>query len=87
MDIIKAVETGVNQLVEGAVVIFPKLLGDQIVVNDYEGTVDQIDIRTTEIITYTGERVVIPNSAVFTSVIQVRTAFDYRRTDLSVGVD
>ncbi|MEO1428627.1 MAG: mechanosensitive ion channel family protein [Cyanobacteria bacterium J06633_8] len=65
----------------------PFCIGDQIIVNNYEGTVDQIDIRTTEIITYGGERVVIPNSTVFTSVIQVRTAFDSRRTDLAVGVD
>jgi len=65
----------------------PFRIGDQIIVNDYEGTVDQIDIRTTEIITYGGERVVIPNSTVFTSVVQVRTAFDHRRTDLAVGVD
>ena len=46
----------------------PFRIGDQIIVNDYEGTVDQIDIRTTQIITYGGERVVIPNSTVFTSV-------------------
>ncbi|BAY80811.1 MscS mechanosensitive ion channel [Calothrix parasitica NIES-267] len=65
----------------------PFRIGDQIIVNDYEGTVDQIDIRTTQIITYGGERVVIPNSTVFTSVVQVRTAFDHRRTDLAVGVD
>jgi small-conductance mechanosensitive channel len=65
----------------------PFRIGDQIIVNDYEGTVDRIDIRTTEIITYGGERVVIPNSTVFTSVIQVRTAFGHRRTDLAVGVD
>ncbi len=65
----------------------PFRIGDQIVVNDYEGTVDQIDIRTTEIITYTGELVVIPNSTVFTSIVRVRTAFAHRRTDLAVGVD
>ncbi|MEM6751712.1 MAG: mechanosensitive ion channel family protein [Cyanobacteria bacterium P01_C01_bin.38] len=65
----------------------PFRIGDQIVVNDCEGTVDQIDIRTTEIITYTGERVVIPNSTVFTSIVRVRTAFPHRRTDLAVGVD
>ncbi|MEA5598936.1 mechanosensitive ion channel family protein [Rivularia sp. UHCC 0363] len=65
----------------------PFRIGDQVIVNDYEGTVDQIDIRTTEIITYGGERVVIPNSTVFTSVVQVRTAFNHRRTDLAVGVD
>ncbi|MGB3642551.1 MAG: mechanosensitive ion channel family protein [Rivularia sp. (in: cyanobacteria)] len=65
----------------------PFRIGDQIVVNDCEGKVEKIDIRTTKIITYGGERVVIPNSTVFTSVVRVRTAFDHRRTDLAVGVD
>lgn len=65
----------------------PFRLGDQIVVGDYEGTVEQIDIRTTQIRTYTGERVLLPNSQVFTSAVLVRTAFSARRTDLAVGVD
>ena len=65
----------------------PFRIGNQIVVNDYEGTVEKIDIRTTKIVTYGGERVVIPNSTVFTSVVRVRTAFNHRRTDLAVGVD
>lgn len=65
----------------------PFRIGDQIVVGNYEGTVEHIDIRTTKIRTYTGERVLLPNSEVFTSAVQVRTAFETRRTDLSVGVD
>ncbi|MGY6528563.1 MAG: mechanosensitive ion channel family protein [Cyanobacterium sp.] len=65
----------------------PFVIQDQIQVDDYEGTVENINIRTTEIKTYQGERVLIPNSTVFTSAIKVRTAFPYRRTDLMVGVD
>lgn len=65
----------------------PFKIGDQIVVNDYEGTVERIDIRTTVLRTYQGERVLLPNSEVFTSAVQVRTAFEQRRTDLAVGVD
>ncbi|NEO85560.1 MAG: mechanosensitive ion channel family protein [Spirulina sp. SIO3F2] len=65
----------------------PFQIGDQIVVNDYEGTVERIDIRTTILRTYQGERVLLPNSEVFTSAVQVRTAFEQRRTDLAVGVD
>ncbi|NJL83075.1 MAG: mechanosensitive ion channel family protein [Chloroflexaceae bacterium] len=65
----------------------PFRIGDQIIVNDYEGTVERVDIRTTKIRTYQGERVLIPNSTIFTSAVQVRTAFDARRTDLGVGVD
>ena len=65
----------------------PFRLGDQIIVGDYEGTVDRIDIRTTQIHTYQGEKVLLPNSTVFTEAVQVRTAFDSRRSDLAVGLD
>ncbi|MDC0832415.1 Putative transport system permease protein [Geitlerinema sp. FC II] len=65
----------------------PFQLHDQIVVDDYEGTVEEIAIRSTQIRTYRGERVVIPNSLVFTSPVQVLTALSHRRTDLSIGVD
>ena len=65
----------------------PFRIDDQIIVGDYEGTVEQIDIRTTKIRTYSGERILMPNSEVFTSAVRVRTAFDRRRTDLAVGVD
>ena len=65
----------------------PFRIDDQIVIGDYEGTVEQIDIRTTKIRTYTGERILMPNSEVFTSAILVRTAYSKRRTDLAVGVD
>jgi len=65
----------------------PFRIGDQIIVAGYEGTVEHIDIRTTRIRTYQGEEVIVPNATVFTNEIQVRTAYEYRRTDLGVGVD
>ncbi|MGQ4645802.1 mechanosensitive ion channel domain-containing protein [Lyngbya aestuarii] len=65
----------------------PFRINDQVIIEDYEGTVEQIDIRTTQIRTYQGERVLLPNSTVFTSAVQVRTAYGRRRTDLGVGVD
>ena len=65
----------------------PFRIDDQIIVGDYEGTVDQIDLRTTQIRTYDGERILMPNSEVYTSAVRVRTAFNQRRTDLAVGVD
>lgn len=65
----------------------PFQLNDQIIVNGYEGTVESIAIRSTQIRTYQGERVVVPNAIVFTSEIQVRTAESHRRTDLAIGVD
>lgn len=65
----------------------PFRIDDQIIIGDYEGTIEKIDIRTTKLRTYDGERVLMPNSEVFTSPVRVRTAFDQRRTDLAVGVD
>lgn len=65
----------------------PFRIQDQVIIGDYEGTVERIDIRTTKIRTYTGEQVLLPNATVFTSAVQVRTAFNSRRTDLAVGVD
>lgn len=65
----------------------PFRINDQIIVDEYEGTVERIDIRTTKIRTYTGEKILMPNSKVFTSAVRVRTAYENRRTDLAVGVD
>lgn len=65
----------------------PFRINDQVIINEYEGTIEGIDIRTTQLRTYQGELVILPNSTVFTNAVQVRTAYKYRRTDLGVGVD
>ncbi|MEM8505595.1 MAG: mechanosensitive ion channel [Cyanobacteria bacterium P01_D01_bin.1] len=65
----------------------PFSLGDQIIVDSYEGTVEEIALRSTQIRTYQGELVVVPNSIVFTSPVQVMTGKPKRRTDLAIGVD
>lgn len=81
-DIFKNFLAGILLLVQE-----PFQINDQVIIGDYEGTVEQVDIRTTRIRTYQGEQVLIPNANVFTSAVQVRTAFASRRTDLGVGVD
>ena len=81
-DIFKNFLAGVLLLVQE-----PFRLNDQVIIGDYEGTVERIDIRTTQIRTYQGERILMPNATVFTSAVQVRTAYGRRRTDLGVGVD
>ena len=65
----------------------PFRIGDEVVIGNYQGTVENISIRTTKIRTYKGERVLLPNSTVFTDAVKVVTAFNLRRTDLAVGVD
>ncbi len=65
----------------------PFSLGDQIIVDGYEGTVAEIALRSTQIRTYQGELVVMPNSIVYTNPVQVMTGRPQRRTDLAIGVD
>ncbi|MBK9264249.1 MAG: mechanosensitive ion channel [Polyangiaceae bacterium] len=64
----------------------PFRIGDQIRTGDYEGTVEDIDVRATRIRTYDNELVVVPNGDVYTKGMIVRTAFGYRRVRLVVGI-
>jgi small-conductance mechanosensitive channel len=64
----------------------PFRIGDQIVVGNFEGTVEEIKTRATAIRTYDGRRVVIPNSDLFTQSVVVNTAFDSRRLQYDVGI-
>ena len=64
----------------------PFLVGDEIVVNDFEGKVEWIETRATMIRTYDGRRVIIPNADVFTNAVTVNTAFPVRRSEYVVGI-
>jgi len=64
----------------------PFSIGDQIIVGDFEGTVEAIETRSTLIKTYDGRRIVIPNSVIFMNSVIVNTAFDVRRSQYDVGV-
>ena len=64
----------------------PFHIGDQIKINDFEGTVEEINVRATKIKTYDGERVVIPNNDLYMDAVLVRTAFPHRRTKIVVGI-
>ncbi len=64
----------------------PFVVGDQIRSKDYEGTVEEINVRSTKLKTYDGERAVLPNGEVYTNAILVRTAYDRRRVRFTVGI-
>jgi small-conductance mechanosensitive channel len=64
----------------------PFRTGDQIVSGGYEGTVEHVEARATLIRTYDGQRVVIPNSDIYTRAVTVRTAFPARRSEYDVGI-
>ena len=64
----------------------PYRRGDQIVVKEFEGTMEHIESRATLIKTYDGRRVIIPNSDIYTSPVTVNTAFPHRRDEYCFGV-
>ena len=57
----------------------PFRIGDEIKLDPYEGTVEEIQTRATIIKTYDERRVVIPNADLFTRSVIVNTAADVRR--------
>lgn len=61
--------------------------GDQIEVEGKRGTVQAITIRETQIKTFDGEKVIIPNAEVYQSVIRVQTAYGPKRTTIVIGLD
>ena len=64
----------------------PFKVDDQIKVKEYEGTVEEINMRSTRLKTYDGERAILPNGDVYTSSILVRTAYPKRRLKFVVGI-
>lgn len=81
-DIAKNFLAGIILLVEE-----PFRIGDEVIIDDYQGNVEHISIRTTQIRTYEGEKILLPNATVFTNAVRVRTAYISRRTDLAIAVD
>ena len=65
----------------------PVHVGDEIKSGDFEGAVEDIDIRATLIRMYSGERAIVPNSSVYTNAIVVKTAFPARRGKIEITVN
>ncbi|WP_292456367.1 mechanosensitive ion channel domain-containing protein [Methylibium sp.] len=64
----------------------PFRIGDQIMMKEFEGTVEEIQTRATFIKTYDGRRVVIPNGDLSTNSVTVNTARDTRRLEYDFGI-
>ena len=64
----------------------PFIVGDQIKMGDYEGTVENIETRATTLKTFDSKRVVIPNADLYTNSVVVNTAYDRRRSEYDVGI-
>jgi small-conductance mechanosensitive channel len=62
----------------------PFQLGDQIVIGQTEGSVVRIELRATQIRTYDGRIVYVPNAEIFTSRVTNNTAAPIRRAKVTV---
>src|SRR4051812_21814811 len=72
----------------GLLILFtrPFKVGDQIVICEFEGTVEEVQTRATFLRTYDRRRVVVPNADLFTKPVIVNTAFAARRVEYDVDV-
>lgn len=61
-------------------------IGDQIVVNGFEGTVERIELRALYLRTYDNRLVILPNGDVLTSAVTSNTASPHRRSEFVVGI-
>ncbi len=64
----------------------PILLGDIVKISGYMGTVHEINLRDTVLLTFQGQIVFIPNKDVFKNPIENYSQLGKRRLDLEVGV-
>lgn len=64
----------------------PFKIGDQIKVSGEEGTIKDIQIRASEIKTYDGRKVIVPNSDLYNKTVINNTAYDERRFEVIVGI-
>lgn len=77
-----------ENLLAGMLLLFrqPFQSGDQIEVLEQSGTVQAITIRETQIKTFDGKLVIIPNRDVYKSLLTIQTHFERRRIAFIVGI-
>lgn len=64
----------------------PFLVGDYIVSDQGEGTVDRIDLFYTTLITFDNKKIMIPNSVLSDEAVTNVSAFAKRRVDITVSI-
>jgi len=82
-------QTIVNNFISGIILLFerPIQVGDTVQVGDLLGVVREIGIRASNVRTYSGAEVIVPNSELVSGQVINWTLSDrYRRLELDVGV-
>lgn len=71
----------------GMLLVFrPFKVGDAVSAAGVTGSINEISLFTTEIDTFDGRRIIVPNSAIYGSVIENITYHPRRRVEVAVGV-
>lgn len=83
-----ALKDMISNFISGLLIMInrPFKIGDQIEVSGEAGTVQDIKIRASEIKTYDGRKVIVPNSTLYSTTVINNTAYDERRFEVIVGV-
>ncbi|NOR84465.1 MAG: mechanosensitive ion channel [Ardenticatenales bacterium] len=83
-----AVKDVASNFISGILIMIdrPFVVGDTIMIKDYSGTVKRISLRSTELVTFDGPIVTIPNSAVATEPTTNYTLSRHRRVLFTVSV-
>jgi small conductance mechanosensitive channel len=61
-------------------------IGDAIEVGGFSGTVEAVELRATQLKTFDGKHVLIPNSNVFTNPIVNYSRTNQRRVEMNIGI-
>ena len=79
----------IKNLVSGIIILFerPFKVGDWVIINGEEGKIKQINIRSTELETWTRRSVIIPNATLISSsLINLTHGNNWQRQSIAVGV-
>ncbi len=83
-----ALKDMISNFISGIMILVyrPFKIGDQIEVQGESGTVADIKVRATDIKTYDGRKVIVPNSVLYNETVINNTAYDERRFEVVVGI-
>jgi small conductance mechanosensitive channel len=83
-----ALKDTIEQAISGTLLLFqqPFKVGDVIEIDNVEGVVADVGIRTTNVRTFEGVQVMIPNNRVFQSVIRNKSYYSSRRFELALNI-
>jgi len=83
-----ALKDTIEQAISGTLLLFqqPFKVGDLIEIDNVEGVVTDVGIRTTNVRTLEGVHVLIPNNRVFQAVIRNKSHYTSRRFELTLNI-